>query len=123
MPRVSRASAATNLPASRIAGGVASVERALSVVAAFAASTSPLTLAELARATGLYNSTVLRLLVSLERGGYVVRGGDGRYGLGTMAFRLGLAYERSHGFEDASAANPAGTRATRLRKPILPRAP
>ncbi len=77
-------------------GGVASVERALSLMNVFAAATSPLTLAELARATSLYKSTILRLLITLEAQGYVVRQQDGRYRLGAMAFRLGLAYERTH---------------------------
>ncbi len=100
MARNSHAGTVTEVAA--VAGrrrGWRRVERALSVVAALAASTSPLTLAELGRTTGLYNSTVLRLLVSLERAGYIVRRCDGRYGLGAMAFRLGVAYERSHGLK------------------------
>jgi DNA-binding IclR family transcriptional regulator len=80
-------------------GGVASVERALSIMNVFAAATAPLTLADLARSTGLYKSTALRLLASLEQRGYVVRQRDGRYHLGAMAFRLGLAYERTHGLK------------------------
>ncbi len=82
-----------------ISGGVAAVERALTIMNVFAGATSPLSLAELARATTLYKSTILRLLASLEGRGYVVRQQDGRYGLGPMAFRLGFAYERTHGLK------------------------
>ena len=53
----------------------------------------PLTLADLARATGYYKSTLLRLIASLERSGLVVRRADQRYSLGPMAFRLGRAFE------------------------------
>ncbi len=76
------------------AGGVAAVERALTIAAALAEAGEPLTLAALARRTGYYKSTLLRLLVSLERFGYSVRLHDGRYALGGTAFRMGAAYER-----------------------------
>lgn len=79
---------------SKGADGVAAVDRALSVVAAVEAADGPLTLADLSRATGLYKSTILRLLGSIEAAGYVSRLRDGRYELGPAAFRLGLAYER-----------------------------
>lgn len=84
--------------------GVAAVDRALSLVAALEVYPEPQTLADLSHETGLYKSTILRLLTSLQGAGYVVRLRDGRYSLGPMAFRLGLAYER---------ANP-------LREHILP---
>lgn len=76
-------------------GGVAAVERALNIAQALAEAGAPQTLAQLARRTGFYKSTLLRLLVSLERFGYAVRLRDGRYALGGTAFRLGAAYERS----------------------------
>ncbi|MFG1421745.1 IclR family transcriptional regulator [Roseixanthobacter liquoris] len=76
--------------------GVAAVNRAFSILAALAAVDEPSTLAEIAQATGLYKSTILRLMTSLEVGGYAVRMRDGRYGLGASAFRLGLAYERQN---------------------------
>lgn len=78
--------------------GVAAVDRALTVLTALQGGTEPLTLAELARVTGLYKSTILRLIGSLESAGYVMRLRDGRYGLGASAFRLGLAYERQNSF-------------------------
>lgn len=77
-------------------GGVAAVDRALTIVAAIAAAPAPCTLAQLAEATTYYKSTILRLLSSLERAGYVIRLRQGTYALGAMAFRLGAAYERSN---------------------------
>lgn len=77
------------------AGGVAAVERALTIAATLAEAGEPLTLAALAKRTGYYKSTLLRLLVSLDRFGYSVRLRDGRYTLGGTAFRMGVAYERS----------------------------
>jgi len=76
--------------------GVAAVDRALALATALAAAGAPLTLSELADATGLYKSTVLRLMVSLERCALVVRRQDQRYVLGPLAFRFGRAYELSH---------------------------
>jgi DNA-binding IclR family transcriptional regulator len=79
-----------------IPDGVAAVDRAFSILAALADEAEPSTLAELARRTGYYKSTILRLLASVEWAGYVTRLRDGRYGLGPAAFRLGLAYERQN---------------------------
>lgn len=76
--------------------GVAAVERALAIVAAVETADDPITLADLARKTGFYKSTILRLLGSLEGAGYVVRLGDGRYDLGPTALRLGTAFERKN---------------------------
>ena len=42
-------------------GGLAAVERALSILEAFGEADDELTLAELAKRTGLYKSTILRL--------------------------------------------------------------
>lgn len=78
------------------ASGVAAVDRALSIVAALEASSQPISLSDLSRQTDLYKSTILRLIVSLEKAGYVIRASDGKYGIGPMAWRLGLAYERSN---------------------------
>ena len=84
------------MPTTETHNGVAAVDRALAILAALGTATEPSTLAKLARATGLYKSTILRLIGSLESAGYVVRLRDGCYSLGASAFRLGLAYERQN---------------------------
>jgi len=71
--------------------GVNAAERALAILDAFIGD-GPRRLAEIAKATGLAKPTVLRLLVSLERSGYVVRLSDGRYQLGAKLMQLGAAY-------------------------------
>lgn len=80
--------------ASTKANGVAAVERALALVAAIERADGAVALSELAAMTGFYKSTILRLLTSLLRAGYVVRLSDGRYDLGATAFRLGASFER-----------------------------
>jgi DNA-binding IclR family transcriptional regulator len=77
-------------------GGVAALERAFTVLRALETSDAPMPLAELSRATGLYKSTILRLMTSLERNGYAVKLQDGCYDLGVIAFRFGIAYERKN---------------------------
>jgi DNA-binding IclR family transcriptional regulator len=74
--------------------GVAAVDRALAIMGAIAGSDGPCTLAAVAAGTGLYKSTILRLLGSLEGGRYVSRLADGRYIVGPAAFTLGRAYDR-----------------------------
>ncbi len=76
--------------------GVAAVDRALKIVAALQEAARPLGLADLARATGLYKSTILRLLATLERNALVIRRTDSKYALGQFAFRLGQAFEATH---------------------------
>lgn len=76
--------------------GVAAVDRALSILGAISEHAEPRTLAELASVTGLYKSTILRLMASLEKAGYAQRLHDGRYALGPNAFRLGAAYDRAN---------------------------
>lgn len=80
-------------------GGVAAVDRAVSLLAAFGPGDAELTLAELAERTGLYKSTVLRLLASLEHGGLVQRRAD-RYALGHAIARLNAIYAASFSLGD-----------------------
>lgn len=68
--------------------GVAAVDRALATLRAFQKGDDALTLAELAKRTQLYKSTLLRLLVSLERALLIRRHEDGRYSLGPEVARL-----------------------------------
>lgn len=84
-------------------GGVAAVDRALSVVAAFEDQVEPLSLAELSLRTDLYKSTLLRLIESLEGFGYIARRPDGRYQLGPAPLRLSLTYQRTSGLADLLA--------------------
>src|SRR5439155_24708931 len=73
-------------------GGVAAVDRALSILDAL--TEDKVSLAELSKRTDLYKSTVLRLLKSLEKFGYVVRSSDGSYRLGAKVLLLGSLYQR-----------------------------
>ena len=93
-------------------GGVAAVDRALSILDAL--TDDKVTLAELSKRTDLYKSTVLRLLKSLEKFGYVLRSADGSYRLGSKVLHLGALYQRhfKH-LRDRSA----GARAARRRAP------
>jgi DNA-binding IclR family transcriptional regulator len=75
--------------------GVDAVERALSILGAFTADDTELTLAQLAVRTGLYKSTILRLAVSLERFGFLVRGEQAMYRLGPALWRLGSIYRNN----------------------------
>ena len=74
-------------------GGVAAVDRAVNILRAIAGQSSPISLADLARATGYYKSTLLRLLTSLERAALVVRRSNGCYTLGSLTHKLGRSYE------------------------------
>ena len=92
-------SSSTARPAGRSAGytanmnGVAAVDRALAIARALERARQPLTLSELAAATGLYPSAVLRLAVSLDKCGLVVRRRDQRFMLGPFALQVGKAYQ------------------------------
>lgn len=76
-------------------GGAAAVDRALSLLNAFGAGDASLSLAELARRTGLYKSTVLRLLASLRHAGLLRQLADGHYALGPAVARLHAVYAAS----------------------------
>jgi DNA-binding IclR family transcriptional regulator len=76
-------------------GGVAAVDRAFAILAAFGPRDRSLTLAELGRRTGLYKSTILRLIESIERAGFIRRLDDGSYAVGASALNLGRLYQTS----------------------------
>ena len=80
--------------------GVAAVDRAMAIAQALEEARTPLTLSQIAQATGLYKSAILRLMVSLDRCGLVVRRTDQTYCIGPFAFRLGKAYEGSAPLEE-----------------------
>jgi DNA-binding IclR family transcriptional regulator len=84
-----RKSATPSLADSHAApGGVAAVDRALSLLAAFRAGEEPLGLGALSERTLMHKSTILRLLASLEHAMLVERQSDGRYTLGRGVMRL-----------------------------------
>ena len=68
--------------------GVTAVNRALSILEAFTPGAGELSLAELAEHTGLYKSTILRLIESLEAFGYIRRTNEGKYSLGVAPLKL-----------------------------------
>ena len=93
MPRKAQAESVADADAAP--GGAAAVDRALSLLAAFRAGDTALSLAELATRTRLYKSTALRLLASLEHAQLLQRLDDGRYALGNELARLHSIYAAS----------------------------
>lgn len=75
-------------------GGVAAVERALTILDAFRESDQSLTLTEISKRVGFYKSTTLRLAESLEKFGYLRRLEDGAFRLGPKPLFLGSLYQR-----------------------------
>lgn len=73
--------------------GVAAVNRALTLLAAFSQHRAEMTLAELSQMTGLYKSTILRLAESLEHFGYLQRTVLGRYKVGPAPLKLAALYQ------------------------------
>lgn len=76
-------------------GGVAALDRAFSILFAFRPGDKSLSLAEIANRTGLYKSTILRLIASLSQHGMMLRLDDGRYCIGPATLQLGALYQRS----------------------------
>jgi DNA-binding IclR family transcriptional regulator len=93
MPRKAQTESVADVHAAP--GGVAAVDRALSLLGAFRPGDLALTLAELAERTRLYKSTVLRLLASLEQARLIQKLDDGRYGIGAEVARLHSLYAAS----------------------------
>ncbi|GKV94987.1 IclR family transcriptional regulator [Pectobacterium aroidearum] len=91
------ASSAVNASAE---GGAAAVDRAFGILSVFDNDAPFLTLAEIARRTGFYKSTILRLLSSLEKAGFVRKSLDGRYSIGPEALRLSSLYQSSFHLRD-----------------------
>lgn len=71
------------------------LDRAFALLGAFGPTDERLTLTELSKRTGLYKSTVLRLLAALEHGGFIRRLEDGQYAVGPQPLRLAAIYQRS----------------------------
>ncbi|MDH7973639.1 IclR family transcriptional regulator [Sphingomonas sp. AR_OL41] len=73
--------------------GVAAVDRAFDILHAFTRDRPVLSLAEIARITGLYKSTILRLMGSLEKYGFVWQRKDGNYQLGAGLLSLSAVFQ------------------------------
>jgi DNA-binding IclR family transcriptional regulator len=70
--------------------GIRAVERAVAILKAFSPASPEMGVTDLARKLGLHKSTVHRLLVTLERAGFVLQDAfTGRYRLGLPLFELG----------------------------------
>jgi DNA-binding IclR family transcriptional regulator len=93
MPRKARTASMAEQDAAP--GGAAAVDRALTLLAAFQPGDGALPLAELAARTGLYKSTALRLLASLEHARLLQKLDDGRYAIGAEVARLHGLYAAS----------------------------
>ncbi|MFN7086330.1 MAG: IclR family transcriptional regulator [Burkholderiales bacterium] len=86
--------------ANAAARGVGAVERALAILDAFDERDHTLALAELARRTGYYKSTILRLAGTLENRGYLMRLADRSWRLGPAVSRLGAVYQAAFDLGD-----------------------
>lgn len=75
--------------------GVAAVDRAFEILNAFRADKPILTLAEISKATGLYKSTILRLMGSLEKYGFIWQRADGTYQLGAGTLALAGVFQEA----------------------------
>jgi DNA-binding IclR family transcriptional regulator len=82
------------------AAGVAAVDRALAILDAFTDKDTRLPLFEIAKRTGLYKSTVIRLAKSLEKARYLHRTEDGSFRLGAKVLSLGAMYQKHFGTAD-----------------------
>jgi DNA-binding IclR family transcriptional regulator len=90
---------------------IAAVERALHVLSAFRIAPR-LTLSELSTQTGLFKSTLLRILSTLELNGYVTRLSGGQYRVGGIVYELGSSYAAS--FDLSEIIKPALADLSRL---------
>lgn len=81
-------------------GGVAAVDRAISLLAVFRQADRALTITELAQRTRLHKSTVLRLVTSLAHGQFLQRTAEGQWALGPEVSRLAAIYWASFQLED-----------------------
>ena len=71
---------------------VVAVTRALSILDAFSAGESALTLGEIARRTRLHKTTVLRIARTMAAARYLVQLADGSWRLGPASGWLGSRY-------------------------------
>lgn len=79
--------------------GVASVDKALTILRLFTSQNIELSLNQIAKATGLYKSTALRMLASLSNALLVMKRSDGMYVLGPAIATLNAAYQQQQSLE------------------------
>lgn len=79
---------------------VAAVERAIAILDAFQDAQPTLTLAELSDKTGLYKSTILRLIQSFINNGYLVRNSRGEFHVGPKPLMLANRFQSAIQPED-----------------------
>ncbi|QKM64973.1 IclR family transcriptional regulator [Polynucleobacter tropicus] len=79
--------------------GVASVDKALGILRLFHSDAPELSLMQIAERTGLYKSTALRMLASLESALLVIKKMDGKYALGPTIASLYAAYQHQQSLE------------------------
>lgn len=79
--------------------GVASVDKALTILRLFSSENSELSLVQIAEATGLYKSGILRMMASLENALLIVKRPDGTYILGPTVASLYSAYKQQSALE------------------------
>ena len=91
----------TDVGAERDRDHIQSIERGFAVLLAFNADRPNPTLAELAAATSLSRPAVRRILLTLQRLGYV-SGGDGRWSLTPRVLSIGQHYTASHSLADTA---------------------
>jgi DNA-binding IclR family transcriptional regulator len=80
--------------------GVNAVERALTIVESFRGGGERRSLTEIAERTGLNKATIIRLIASLEKFGYVHRTRPGEYALGPAFLEFSDLYQASFRLAD-----------------------
>lgn len=73
--------------------GVAAVDKALTILKLFGANQQELSLIDISAQTGLYKSTILRMMASLENALLIIKKQNGRYTLGPTIANLYSAYQ------------------------------
>lgn len=86
---------------------ITALARGLEVIAAFAPNRPPMSLTEVASATGLARPTARRILLTLRELGYVRADGTG-FALTPRVLDLGVAYVRSMGIWDVARPHMEG---------------
>jgi DNA-binding IclR family transcriptional regulator len=97
MPKLSSKPNNIKIPLSD--AGVAAVDKALGILRLFHSETPELSLMQIAERTGLYKSTALRMLASLEGALLVIKKMDGKYALGPTIASLYAAYQHQQSLE------------------------